>query len=195
MILKLEGVRPSDTSRRPNLTGKLLLSHPALRDPSFRRTIVFLPNYDAEGGAFGLIINRPTREVLADFLVEPPAPSPLSEVPVYTGGPVGTDELTLAAFSFSESTGIVSCQTHLTLDQAEAMKSEGGLIVRAFRGYAGWSSGQLEGEIHQHAWLVKEPEPKLITGELNEQTWVGLVSSLGPAYHLLALAPDDPSLN
>ncbi len=58
-----------------------------------------------------------------------------------------------------------------------------------------WTSGQLEGEINQHAWLVKEAEAKLIAGELNEQTWVGLVSALGPAYRLLALAPDDPSLN
>ena len=188
-------MRPSDPSDRFSLTGKLLLSHPALRDPSFRRTIVFLPNHDAEGGAFGLIINRPTREVLADFLVEPPASALLSEVPVYTGGPVGTDELTLAAFSFSESTGVISCQTHLSLDEAEAMKNESGSIVRAFRGYAGWTSGQLEGEIHQHAWLVKEAEAKLIAGELDEQTWVGLVSALGPAYRLLALAPDDPSLN
>jgi putative transcriptional regulator len=188
-------VRPSDTSHRFNLAGKLLLSHPALRDPSFRRTIVFLPNHDVEGGAFGLIINRPTFEVLSDFLVEPPASAILSQVPVYTGGPVGTDELTLAAFSFSASTGVVSCRTHLSLDEAEAMKSGGGSIVRAFRGYAGWTCGQLEGEINQHAWLVKDPEAKLIAGELNEQTWVGLISELGPAYRLLALAPDDPSLN
>src|SRR5258705_10152605 len=103
----------------------MLLSHPALRDPSFRRTIVFLPNHDVEGGAFGLIINRPTSEVLADFLVEPPASAVLSEVPVFTGGPVGTDELTLAAFSFAAGTDMVSCQTHLSLDEAEAMKSGG----------------------------------------------------------------------
>jgi len=195
LIPKLKNVRPSDASHRFSLTGKMLLSHPALRDPSFRRTIVFLPNHDVEGGAFGLIINRPTPEVLADFLVEPPASTALSQVPVYTGGPVGTDELTLAAFSFSTNTGLVSCQTHLSLDEAEAMKSGGESIVRAFRGYAGWTSGQLEGEINQHAWLVREAEAKLITNELNEQTWVGLVSALGPAYRLLALAPDDPSLN
>jgi hypothetical protein len=42
---------------------------------------------------------------------------------------------------------------------------------------------------------VREAEAKLIASELNEQTWVGLVSALGPAYRLLALAPDDPSLN
>ncbi|HZC36913.1 MAG TPA: YqgE/AlgH family protein [Chthoniobacterales bacterium] len=188
-------MRSSNSSHQFSLAGKLLLSHPALRDPSFRRTIVFLPNHDAEAGAFGLIINRPTSEVLADFLMEPPASALLSEVPVFTGGPVGTDELTLAAFSFSASTGLVSCQTHLSLDEAEAMKSEGASIVRAFRGYAGWTSGQLEGEIHQHAWLVKDPDAKLIAGELNEQTWIGLVSALGPAYRLLAIAPDDPSLN
>jgi putative transcriptional regulator len=184
-----------DPSEALDLTGKLLLSHPAMRDPNFRRTIVFLPNHDLEGGAFGLIINRPTAEVLGDFMVEPPAPSALSKVPVYAGGPVGSDELTLASFSFSQSSGVVSCQTHLTLEQAEAITGQDGSIVRAFRGYAGWTSGQLEGEIRQHAWLLKDPEPGLITAELNEQTWIGLVSALGPAYRLLALAPDDPSLN
>jgi putative transcriptional regulator len=184
-----------DPSQGLDLTGKLLLSHPAMRDPNFRRTIVFLPNYDLENGAFGLIINRPTAEVLGDFMVEPPAPSALSGVPVFTGGPVGSDELTLASFSFSQSTGGISCQTHLTLEQAEAMTSHDGSIVRAFRGYAGWTSGQLEGEIRQHAWLVKDPEASLLAGELNERSWITLVSALGPAYRLLAIAPDDPSLN
>jgi hypothetical protein len=29
----------------------------------------------------------------------------------------------------------------------------------------------------------------------NRETWLEVMKDLGPAYHLLAIAPDDPSLN
>jgi hypothetical protein len=29
----------------------------------------------------------------------------------------------------------------------------------------------------------------------NNGTWLDVMKDLGPAYHLLAIAPDDPSLN
>src|SRR5260370_38354425 len=99
----------------------MLLSHPALREPSFRRTIVFLPNHDVEGGAFGLIINRPSPEVLADFLVEPPASTALSQVLVCTARPVGTVELPLAAFCFAATPGLVTAQTLLSFAEPEAL--------------------------------------------------------------------------
>ena len=38
------------TSRSdPELSGSLLLAHPALRDPSFRRSVVLISSHDAEG--------------------------------------------------------------------------------------------------------------------------------------------------
>ena len=44
------------------ITPALLLSMPQLNDPNFGRTIVLLCEF-AEEGAFGLVLNRPTRRV------------------------------------------------------------------------------------------------------------------------------------
>jgi putative transcriptional regulator len=37
----------------PNLTGQLLVAHPNLRDPNFRKTVLFLSAHDSEQGAHG----------------------------------------------------------------------------------------------------------------------------------------------
>ena len=44
------------------LTGQLLVATDALRDPRFVRTVVYMVRHDA-GGAMGLVVNRPIREV------------------------------------------------------------------------------------------------------------------------------------
>ncbi len=42
----------------PTYAGQLLLAHPVLRDPNFRRTVVLLSGHDA-AGAMGVVLNRP----------------------------------------------------------------------------------------------------------------------------------------
>ena len=42
------------------LEGKILIAMPALADPNFFRTIVLLGSHSREGGAFGLVMNRPS---------------------------------------------------------------------------------------------------------------------------------------
>ncbi|MDB6056435.1 MAG: hypothetical protein JWO95_279, partial [Verrucomicrobiales bacterium] len=41
------------------LTGSLLVAHPSLLDPNFRRTVLFISAHDPEDGALGVIIIRP----------------------------------------------------------------------------------------------------------------------------------------
>lgn len=165
-----------------------------MRDPNFRRTILLLSMHDTENGAFGLVINRPTNKKLSDFLPDSDRES-LEDVPVYIGGPVGSDELTIVSFSWEAGEGQIIIQSHLSLDQAEQLKVDSPGTLRAFRGYAGWSAGQLESELQQSAWLVHPPTKEVLEAADDEKAWYRLVSSLGPAYRLLALAPDDPSLN
>jgi len=165
-----------------------------MRDPNFRRTILLLSMYDTENGAFGLVINRPTNKKLSDYV--PDAKRELLEdVPVYIGGPVGSNELTIVSFRWEATEGQITIQSHLSLDQVEEVKAANPGTLRAFRGYAGWSAGQLESELQQSAWLIHPPTKEVWDAADDEQAWYRLVSSLGPAYRLLALAPDDPSLN
>src|SRR5471032_3243785 len=86
--------RPAKTSAV--LAGSLLLAHPALRDPNFRRTVILLSAHD-EGGAMGVVLNRPLERRLADLGGEF-ALGPLAGVPLFTGGPVHPEQLVLCAW-------------------------------------------------------------------------------------------------
>jgi putative transcriptional regulator len=175
----------------PNLTGQLLVAHPTLRDPNFRRTVLFLSSHDREEGAHGLVINRPTNKNLTDFLPGQEL-NTLGKIPVYFGGPVGTHELTIVSFDWIG--GDAKMTFHL-LDSPEGSLSSNPKSLRAFVGYAGWTGGQLESELQQSAWIIHPATESILEGVTNDDTWMRLMRDFGPGYYLLALAPDDPSLN
>jgi len=176
------------------LTGSILIAHPSLLDPNFRRSIVFLSQHDSAEGAFGLVLTRPTGKSVVDFLPDQSLGG-LADVPVYFGGPVAMDQLTFAIFHWDDKTETIRCQTHIALEDAWKHVETGKSWVRAFIGYSGWSGGQLEDELFQHAWLVQRPDKDVLTTKDTETLWQNIMREQGPWFKLLAEAPDDPSLN
>src|SRR5438045_9378697 len=87
-----------------SLAGSLLVAHPNMLDPNFRRTVLFISVHDPNDGALGVIINRPLDRQVADLVTETP-PEGLSEVPVFLGGPVGKNQLTFAACEWQKGEG------------------------------------------------------------------------------------------
>ena len=173
---------------RDNLTGSILVSHPSLRDPHFRRTILFLSHHNEEEGATGLILNRPLHQ-------EVPQLPGLPNVPIFYGGPVGTDRILLASLQWHDHPTVVAFRTFVGRAGEEIIEEEWHLGLRAFAGYAGWSSGQLEGEIADHAWLVIPPSRELVEMPCPVDAWKNIMRNMGPMLHLLAEAPDDPEKN
>ena len=145
-------------------------------------------------GAFGVVINRPTHQKLADLVGEADLPG-LASVPVYEGGPVSSNELILMGFLAATGGEPTGFQMPLSIPDAEEILKEHRGFVRAFRGYAGWEAGQLEGELFQNAWLIQEADAEVMGGEPDQALWLRFMKAQGPAYYLLALAPDDPSMN
>src|SRR5437763_12184072 len=88
-----------------NLTGSLLVAHPSLLDPNFRRTVLFISAHDPEDGALGVILNRPLDKQVSDLVGEEPPPA-LADVPVFLGGPVGRNQLMFAAFEWEKGAGL-----------------------------------------------------------------------------------------
>jgi putative transcriptional regulator len=176
------------------LTGSLLIAHPNLLDPNFRRTVLFLSSHDSEEGSLGFVLNRPTDKTVAEFLPDKPA-GPLGKVPVFIGGPVGRDQLTFATFEWRIEDQSVTCRPHLALDEAREIVAAKNAVVRAFVGYAGWSKGQLEAELSQKAWVVQRPDREILDIENCKEIWPSIMRNFGPWFRLLASAPDDPSLN
>src|SRR3982751_1318027 len=88
-----------------NLTGSLLVAHPSLLDPNFRRTVLFVSAHDPDDGAVGIILNRPLEKQVGD-LAPDEAPTALSHVLVYLGGPVAKDQLMFAVLEWEQNNGL-----------------------------------------------------------------------------------------
>jgi putative transcriptional regulator len=175
-----------------SFAGSLLVAHPNMLDPNFRRTVLFISEHDPNQGALGVILNRPLDRQVADLVSETP-PAGLAEVPVFLGGPVAKNQLMFAAFEWQKGEGL-KLSHNVSAEHAGAAPGAKELIC-AFVGYAGWGAGQLESEVKQKAWLLKKANPSLLKLDRLPNLWFDIMRSLGPWYKMLAAAPDDPSLN
>src|SRR5204863_4138145 len=93
-----------DEASSRSLAGSLLVAHPSMLDPNFRRTVLFISEHDPNEGALGVIINRPLDRQVADLVTDTP-PAGLAGVPVFLGGPVGKNQLMFAAFEWKKGHG------------------------------------------------------------------------------------------
>lgn len=177
------------------LSGSLLVAHPNLLDPNFRRSVLVLSAHDAKEGSLGFIINRPTGRMVGDLLAGREDLGALARVPVCLGGPVNQDRLVFAALRWDAGRHQVECQPHLAPEDALKLSHDAAITVRAFVGYAGWSAGQLEAEVTQRAWVVKPGRPDVLELAGSERLWPEIMRQMGPWYRLMAAAPEDPSLN
>ena len=184
---KIEGEKPR------SLAGSLLVAHPNLLDPNFRRTVLFISAHDPDDGALGVIINRPLDKNVADVVNEAP-PEGLAGVRVFLGGPVGKNQLMFAAFEWQKGVGL-KLNHNVGADEASARAGEDPTSICAFVGYAGWGAGQLEAEMKQNAWIIQKPSRSVLKPERLPKLWFDIMRGLGPWYKMLAAAPDDPSLN
>ena len=88
-----------------NFAGSLLVAHPNMVDPNFRRTVLFVSEHEPNEGALGVIINRPLDRPVAELVSGTP-PAGLADVPVFLGGPVGKNQLMFAAFEWQKGAGL-----------------------------------------------------------------------------------------
>lgn len=184
-------MRERPTTVRETLAGSLLLAHPAMKDPNFRRSVVLMSAHNAQG-AMGVVLNRPTGRRLGEFGGDF-ALGPLTAVPVFTGGPVEDKQLVLAAWRLRDD----GFQLHFGIDPSQAadLLGQEGTHVRAFLGYSGWSAGQLENEMRQHTWVVADVPEDLLTQAQDESLWRTVLGREGAGWRLLANEPEQPERN
>jgi putative transcriptional regulator len=177
-----------------DLSGSLLVAHPMMADPNFRRTILYLSHHNSDDGALGFILNRPLGSHARDLEIDGSLDH-LAHVPLYEGGPVHRNQVIVATLEWDHASG--SCK----FEPME--KPEGELALppghddklRVFLGYAGWSKSQLEKEIALNSWLVLKPHPELLRADADHTTWHRIMHTLGPMYRVLAESPEDPTGN
>lgn len=176
-----------------DLRGRLVVATPALGDPNFAHTVVFL--LDAgETGALGVVLNRPSDVEVADTL---PAWEPLTAHPrvMFVGGPVQPEAVVALCPADLQSEAIQPVGAgigivDLRADPLALIGSAKG--VRLFAGYAGWGGGQLEEEIDSGGWFVVPPTAEDVFAADPDQLWVRVLERQGGVF---TTASQDPSLN
>jgi len=182
-----------------SLVGSLLVATPALRDPSFERSVVLLVAHEP-AGAMGVVLNRATEVPVADVLGEWGGLAHHPAV-LFEGGPVQPDSAIcvarvregtegLAGFQpFSGSLGTVD----LGSEPAELRDRLDG--VRVFAGYAGWSPGQLDDEIVGGSWFTFKALPGDPFMNRPDDLWAMVLRRQGGLLAAVAQYPADPTLN
>lgn len=174
--------------------GSLLLAHPSLLDPNFRRSVVLLTAHSDVEGSLGIVVNRPLGQTLGQFDAAL-GDSELAEVPLYKGGPVSEDKVILVAWKWTPEEGTFKLYFGIDEAKAQALLNDGsGFELRGFLGHSGWTEGQLDAEIEEGAWVTSTLLPEINSIE-GDEVWRFILHRDSPQMGLLADEPDDPSLN
>lgn len=172
-------------------SGQYLIATPAMGDPRFTQTVIFLCAHDASG-AMGLIVNRSKMDlVISDLLdhVGVDGAPRVADAPVLDGGPVDIDRGFVLHSSdwFREDSsmnisipegerlGLTSTKDALEALVTEDAPHRAMLAV----GYAGWGPGQLESEIADNAWLLAGGDETLAFAPDMDSKWTQALARIG----------------
>ena len=180
-------------------TGRLLVSTPHLDDGVFHRSVILMLQHD-DDGAQGVVLNKPLGAEV-DAVLPGWGEHIASPQTLFQGGPVQVDSalglvtvpgevgLPPGSQRLFGSVAIIDLDTPPLL----VMPEVGGL--RIFAGYAGWSAGQLEGELRRGSWFVVDSVPgDLLTAD-PEHLWSQVLRRQGGELAFVAFFPSDPDLN
>ena len=188
--------------------GRLLVATPLLTDAHFSRTVVYLLEHDG-GGTVGVVLNRPSHtpvgQVLPDWHDAVSGPAV-----VFGGGPVQPDgALCLGQLERGAEAGlddepdvdpdgrreVVDGVSTVDLDGDVTVIAPLARSLRVFAGHAGWSPGQLDGELGEGAWWVVPGGPDDLFSAEPRTLWARVLRRQPPPLSLISTFPVDAALN
>ncbi|MBB5367898.1 MULTISPECIES: YqgE/AlgH family protein [unclassified Janthinobacterium] len=172
-----------------NLANHFLIAMPAMQDPVFGGTVVYVCEHN-ENGVLGVVINKPTdmtMEVLFDRIdlkLAGGSEAPIVNEPIMFGGPVQDDRgfvLHTPGARYSSSLTVTDEVAFTTsIDVLEAVaKGDGPERMLVSIGYSGWSPGQLEDEIGRNGWLTVGASADILFDFPIEDRYVAAIKLLG----------------
>ena len=172
-----------------NLANHFLIAMPAMQDPIFGGTVVYVCEHN-ENGVLGVVINKPTDMTMQvlferiDLKLSAGLAMPIVNEPIMFGGPVQDDRgfvLHTPGARYSSSLTVTADVAFTTsIDVLEAVANGDGpqrLLVSI--GYAGWSPGQLEAEIGRNGWLTVGADADILFDLPIEERYVAAMKLLG----------------
>lgn len=180
-------------------TSRLLVATPAVEGEIFGRSVVLVLHHD-DDGAQGIVLNKPlTAEV--DSVLPGWQKVVTSPHVLFQGGPVSTTSALglvtvpgdqpepLGVKRLFGSIGLVDLDAPAPVVAAELAG------MRIFAGYAGWESGQLEGEIVRGDWYVVDAEVRDPFTNRPGRLWREVLRRQRDSLAFVANFPDDPTMN
>jgi putative transcriptional regulator len=181
-----------------SLQGHFLIASPHLADTNFYKGVVLMIKHDEEG-AFGLILNRPTENTVAEIWKMVGEEDVECPEPIFFGGPVSGPLLALHRLKSAAEMEIVpGIYFAAHKDKLQKLIRQTTKPFRFFTGYAGWAAGQLEEELSAGGWLTAKINKKLIFQSADD-LWEQVTRTIGESILTKAVkvkhVPQDPSLN
>lgn len=160
------------------LAGQVLIAMPAMADPRFAQSVIYMCAHNAEG-AMGLVVNRtldtPRFADLLGQLKVAPVP-PLRAIRLCSGGPVesargfvlhSTDWTGEGSLKVDDDFALTASLDVLAAIAGGAGPAQAVLAL----GYAGWGAGQLDGEIQANAWLTAPADAAVVFDDDDATKW------------------------
>ena len=177
--------------------GRLLISEPIFNDSVFLKSVILLTHY-SNNESIGLILNHPTKLYLSHLIKNISL-----DFQIFLGGPVDNQSL----YYIHTLGNIIPKSIKVTddiyfggefnsvlklINNGNISKNE----IKFFVGYTGWGKNQLNSEIENDSWIVKNlASQDICMNKSNQQLWRNFIVEMGDKYSLWSNLPKDPSLN
>jgi len=181
--------------------GMLLVATPDLRDPHFRRTVVYLVAH-GDDGTVGVILNRPSETAVQNVL---PTWASHTSKPhaVFAGGPVQTSAaMCLGVCRMGTNprevdgvVGVIGPVVLVDLDADPQVVAQSLRGIRIYAGRAGWDAEQLVDEIVDGSWYVIPGLPDDIIAGPRTDLWFSVLRRQSFPLAMMAYHPGDLTRN
>ena len=177
--------------------GRLLISEPSLIEEIFFKSVILLTHHSSNE-SIGLILNNPAKIKLNEIIND----VPLSDFPVYIGGPVEKNTIHFIHTLGRKITGSKELiqglywggDFKIVLDLMLSNKISN-KDIRFFIGYSGWQSQQLSEEIGRNEWLINKSNKKICMQYSTSELWRDLIKNKKRKYAIWSNMPKNPNLN
>ena len=167
----------------------------------FKRSLILIVDPDEGEGAMGVVVNHYMGYNLRDIM---PEIETVEEIPLYLGGPVGTEMLfylhTLGPDIIPQSIEVGDgVWFGGDFDAVKRYVELGGPVegrIKFIVGYSGWEKDQIASELKRYDWAVLDNADRdLLMSEGDDEPWRDAVSRFGDRYRLWLTMPSDPEWN
>lgn len=155
--------------------GVFLVAKPSIGGGPFWQSVVLLLAHD-EQGTLGVIVNRATEIPLSTVLSDLDA-NETGDPALNFGGPVALDGLVFLFKSDEPPAGVRSVMGDVYYSGDRALlekllkKKEGRDRLKLYLGHAGWSPGQLQGEILRGSWTLVQADAFTVFQKSPDAIW------------------------